>query len=69
MALFARHASDLCRCQHARDAHTHYRRGTDCALCAPGACARFRKAWRSTPEIVVTDSIPDAPDSESRVAS
>ena len=23
----------LCRCGHARSAHRHYRKGTDCALC------------------------------------
>jgi hypothetical protein len=28
-----------CRCGHAEQAHEHYRRGTDCALCE---CARFR---------------------------
>jgi hypothetical protein len=30
-----------CRCGHLRDAHEHYRSGTDCALCA---CPRFRAA-------------------------
>ena len=30
-----------CRCGHPREAHEHYRRGSDCAACA-GACARFR---------------------------
>lgn len=29
-----------CRCGHDRDAHEHFRRGTDCAACG---CARFRK--------------------------
>lgn len=29
-----------CRCGHDRDAHEHFRRGTDCAACD---CARFRK--------------------------
>ena len=28
-----------CRCGHQRQAHEHYRRGTDCALCP---CQRFR---------------------------
>jgi hypothetical protein len=28
-----------CNCGHAKDAHEHYRRGTDCATCD---CARFR---------------------------
>lgn len=30
-----------CRCGHISLAHEHYRRGTDCALCA---CARFHGA-------------------------
>jgi hypothetical protein len=30
----------VCRCGHARDAHEHYRRGTECALCVD--CPRFR---------------------------
>lgn len=29
-----------CRCGHDRDAHEHFRRGTDCASCD---CARFRQ--------------------------
>ncbi len=29
-----------CRCGHGRDAHEHFRRGTDCAGCD---CARFRR--------------------------
>ncbi len=29
-----------CGCGHGRQAHEHYRRGTDCALCA---CARYRR--------------------------
>jgi hypothetical protein len=28
-----------CTCGHGFDAHEHYRRGTDCALCG---CPRFR---------------------------
>ncbi len=28
-------------CAHAKQAHLHYRRGTDCALCA---CGRYRGA-------------------------
>lgn len=30
-----------CRCGHVREAHRHYRPGSDCAHCA-GACARYR---------------------------
>ena len=28
-----------CRCGHAANAHEHYRRGTDCAMCT---CPKFR---------------------------
>ena len=34
-----------CRCGHPQDAHDHYRRGTECALCAE--CPRFRP-WPAT---------------------
>jgi hypothetical protein len=34
--------STLCVCGHAREAHEHYRRGSDCALCGAAACTRFR---------------------------
>ena len=30
----------ICRCGHPRDAHEHYRAGTECVLCAD--CLRFR---------------------------
>ncbi len=33
-----------CRCGHPRAAHSHYRRGSDCALCPAGSCKRFRSA-------------------------
>ncbi|MGK5110462.1 MULTISPECIES: hypothetical protein [unclassified Geodermatophilus] len=29
-----------CTCGHGKQAHEHYRRGTDCALCA---CGRYRR--------------------------
>lgn len=29
----------VCRCGHRREAHQHYRAGTDCASCS---CTRFR---------------------------
>lgn len=32
----------MCRCGHTHEAHEHLRRGTDCALCAPGDCKKFR---------------------------
>ncbi|WP_176491760.1 hypothetical protein [Curtobacterium sp. 'Ferrero'] len=31
---------DTCVCGHPREAHEHYRRGSDCALCD---CPRFRR--------------------------
>ncbi len=34
----------MCLCGHGGSAHEHYRRGSDCALCAPGSCRRFRSA-------------------------
>ena len=37
-------AGQLCRCGHTREAHSHYRKGSDCALCA---CPRFRIGWRA----------------------
>ena len=38
-----------CVCGHERGSHQHYRRGTECAECAPGECEAFRRArwWRS----------------------
>ncbi len=38
--------SPACRCSHARQAHEHYRRGSDCAFCGPQTCGRFRRDWR-----------------------
>lgn len=35
------HPEQLCLCGHASEAHEHYRRGTDCALCD---CKRYRSA-------------------------
>jgi hypothetical protein len=34
-----------CHCGHGRDTHRHYRRGSDCALCA---CPRWapERAWQ-----------------------
>jgi hypothetical protein len=33
----------VCVCGHAREAHEHYRRGTDCATCGPELCPKFRR--------------------------
>jgi hypothetical protein len=34
---------DPCVCGHAKEAHEHYRRGTDCGVCGATACATFRR--------------------------
>jgi hypothetical protein len=41
-------SSATCVCGHPRSAHEHYRPGSDCALCGPQACPRFRRRrwWR-----------------------
>ena len=33
--------SQLCTCAHAREAHDHYRSGTDCGMCS---CFRFDRS-------------------------
>jgi hypothetical protein len=33
-----------CTCGHTHEAHEHYRRGSDCALCPAGSCVRFTPA-------------------------
>ncbi|RFU21316.1 hypothetical protein D0Z06_11060 [Geodermatophilus marinus] len=39
-------AGPPCTCGHARTAHEHYRRGSDCALCT---CERYRRDRRRFP--------------------
>ena len=34
---------DPCVCRHAREAHEHWRRGTDCGICGVSGCARYRR--------------------------
>jgi len=34
--------TECCQCGHARAAHEHYRKGTDCAICDASTCDRFR---------------------------
>jgi hypothetical protein len=34
------------RCGHPRDAHTHYRDGTDCGTCGRLACPSYRRPGR-----------------------
>lgn len=37
-------ASDMCACGHAYDAHEHYRKGTECAICDIRSCSAFSLA-------------------------
>jgi hypothetical protein len=32
-----------CVCGHGRDAHEHWRRGSDCGACGSGVCAAYRR--------------------------
>ena len=32
-----------CVCSHARAAHEHWRRGTDCGICGPDRCSSYRR--------------------------
>jgi hypothetical protein len=32
-----------CTCGHARAAHEHYRRGTDCGICGAAGCAAYTR--------------------------
>ena len=34
---------DPCACRHARVAHEHWRQGSDCGICGPQACPRYRR--------------------------
>jgi hypothetical protein len=40
----ARSKSTTCVCGHGGPAHEHYRRGSDCSLCGPRECTRFRSS-------------------------
>lgn len=51
-----------CRCGHTRDAHQHYRRGTDCSGCS---CAQFHgqlvvtlRFGRQVRAVVLPDDVP-----------
>jgi hypothetical protein len=45
-------AAQLCVCGHPKIAHEHYRPGTDCSLCPPGLCDRFRRQRKQHDEDV-----------------
>jgi len=34
----------MCVCGHRHLSHEHYRGGSDCSLCLPAGCRRFRSA-------------------------
>jgi hypothetical protein len=37
-----RTVTDPCACGHGKDAHDHYRPGTDCGACGADVCDEFR---------------------------
>ncbi|GAA1284249.1 hypothetical protein GCM10009609_56520 [Pseudonocardia aurantiaca] len=41
---------DPCVCGHAKEAHEHYRQGSDCGACGATACAAFRPARPCPPD-------------------
>jgi hypothetical protein len=42
----------VCVCGHSLEAHAHYRRGSECAVCGPEVCRRYRppRWWRRRPD-------------------
>jgi hypothetical protein len=40
----------ICVCGHAMNAHEHYRKGTDCAVCPAGECIAFALGVPSAPQ-------------------
>lgn len=37
-------STDMCACGHVREAHEHYRRGTECSICDIRQCSAFSVA-------------------------
>jgi hypothetical protein len=35
---------EICTCGHVREAHDHYRRGSDCGVCGAERCRRYTYA-------------------------
>jgi hypothetical protein len=55
------HASTTeCVCSHHHEAHEHYRRGSDCAICGPLACRSFR-AVQARHQLVARDGEIETP--------
>ena len=48
---------DPCVCGHAKEAHEHYRQGTDCGACGATACAAFRPAQPGPPDAAPRPSV------------
>lgn len=65
----ARNAEDLCQCGHVRDAHEHYRRGSDCSVCSAGDCAKFRAAARAADPMNAAGANPYEFESDNHAAS
>ncbi|MET0296748.1 MAG: hypothetical protein ABW024_05055 [Microbacterium sp.] len=37
-------STDMCACGHTREAHEHYRKGTECSICDIRQCSSFSMA-------------------------
>jgi hypothetical protein len=51
-------SDSACQCGHSREAHEHYRKGSDCGICGRATCASFRVDLTSG---VAADPQPSAP--------
>jgi len=52
LLLASRGSVAACRCGHGRDAHEHYRAGSDCGSCGRQTCPSFRRARASLRDAV-----------------
>lgn len=54
----------ICQCGHSEEAHSHYRRGTDCGTCGRDRCSAFKpsKGPASTKEAVVVEQADQHPE-------
>lgn len=43
---FASAGPERCMCGHLREAHEHWRDGSDCGSCPEGECSRYRRPRR-----------------------
>lgn len=58
--------SGICRCGHPREAHEHYRRGSDCGVCGAVRCGGFTAATDDEVSVLRGDTDPDRGDVGSR---